>query len=218
MRRPARLERAGALTPRDRMWAAMRELRPVRPDFSVAEIMVLSTASRAGKADTTPLEQQTVMPYIEGLCKAEPPFVVPVPTARSLPACMRRFQLVRDVGVEAPRVDRDGSPTTEGIGQQQMWRAIRITLRDEEFDKHKLCAAASIEAHVVPASEARYYLRHLQAAGYVRLTQPCKKASKGKIAQAAKYQFVRSRDTGPRAPLITRDKTVIDGNTGQEFK
>ena len=45
MRRTARLERAGALTPRDRMWAAMRGFgargRPGARPFSVAEIMVL---------------------------------------------------------------------------------------------------------------------------------------------------------------------------------
>ncbi|MDP1674087.1 MAG: hypothetical protein Q8L65_13385, partial [Burkholderiales bacterium] len=58
MRRPARLERAGAMTPRDRMWAAIRDFGKGNT-FSVAEIMLLSEQ----RADT-------VLPYITGLTKA----------------------------------------------------------------------------------------------------------------------------------------------------
>ena len=57
MRRPATLERAGALTPRDRIWAAIRAFGTAGGIwFSVAEIMVLSEQ----RADT-------VLSYLTGL-------------------------------------------------------------------------------------------------------------------------------------------------------
>ena len=195
MRRPARLERAGAMTPRDRIWAAIRCFG-VTDHFSVAEVMVLS-------------EQRvdTVLSYMNSLVKAG---YLTTTLLQRRPACgprreFRRFALHRDVGVEAPRVDANGKTVTQGVGREQLWRAIRVL---KSFSCRELAAAASTEAHVVSSEEAKTYVKFLKRAGY--LSVQC--VGRGRFAQV--YRFVRSRDTGPRAPLVTRDKSVVDGNTG----
>lgn len=196
MRRPARLERAGALTPRDRIWAAIRDFG-VGNVFSVAEIMLLS----GQRADT-------VLPYVNGLVKAA--YVdknSPRPTKRP----RREFQwfsLVRDIGIEAPRVDANGKPVTQGRGRDQMWNAVRAT--KGEFGAHDLALAASTDEHAVAYQEAKTYARALEHAGYLQVTTP----STGGQGKERKYRFIKSRNTGPRAPMITKQKQVMDGNTG----
>lgn len=197
MRRPAKLERAGALTPRDRIWSAIRAFG--RDDhFSVAEIMVLSEQ----RADTT-------LSYMGGLEKAG--FITWVgarDAARPIHRPRREFRrlfLKHDVGVDAPRVGADGKAVTQGIGRDQIWRAVRVL---KTFDCNQLAAAASTEQHQVALDEVKTYVKFLTRAGY--LTQECKASG----PHPARYRFVRARDTGPRAPLVTRDKSVIDGNTG----
>lgn len=196
MRKPARLERAGALTPRDRIWAATRSFGRAE-SFSVAEIMVLAEQ----RADT-------VLTYLESLRKAgfvERSGEALRPTARPRRECAL-FWLERDVGVEAPRIDASGKPVTQGTGRDQMWRAMRVL---KSFDRRELAAAASTEQHPVALGEVKTYTCFLARAGYLQLDR------KGSGRTAARFRFVRSRDTGPRAPLITSKKEVMDGNTGQ---
>ena len=192
MRRPARLERAGALTPRDRIWAAIRGFG-IADQFSVAEVMLLAEQ----RADTA-------LSYLRGLVIAG--FII---AGSPRPLTQRRefmrFKLARDVGVEAPRVDANGKPVTQGIGREQLWRAMRIA---KNFDCRELAAAASTGEHPVSIEEAKTYVKFLTRAGYLQLM------NKVSGPFASRYRFIRSRDTGPRAPLVTRDKSVIDGNTG----
>lgn len=209
MRKPARLERLGALTPRDRIWAAVRCFGPGVP-FSVAEIMLLS-----GERSGAPLDFEdgqradTAIEYLRGLCRAgilaaEPERKVCRPLRE-----LRCYRLVRDLGVDAPRVDRNGKPVTQGIGRDQMWRSARVL---KEFDYRELAAAASTEQHVVSLQEAQTYYRFLKAGGYLRVAVPGVKGPDGK---PERVRFLRARDTGPRAPIVTRDKSVMDGNTGE---
>lgn len=200
MRKPAKLERAGALTPRDRIWAAVRVFGASlgNPWFSVAEIMVLSEQ----RADT-------VLTYLSGLDKAGfVELVLELHVQKLADKCrvLKHFRLKRDVGVEAPRVTADGKPVTQGIGRDQMWRAMRVL---KSFDWRDLAAAASTEQHQVSIEEARTYTHLLSRAGYLHLER------KGFGRTTSRYRFVRSRDSGPRAPLITAKKEVMDGNTGQ---
>ncbi len=196
MRRPARLERAGALTPRDRIWAAIRDFGPNHL-FSVAEIMLLSEQ----RADT-------VLPYINSLGIAG--YVEPA-TERPTNRPRREFQwfsLVRDVGVEAPRLDASGKPVTQGRGREQMWKAVRAT--KGEFGARELAVAASTDEHQVAWEEAKIYARALANAGYLTVTRE----SRGGKHQERLFRFNKSCNTGPRAPIITRDKEVMDANTG----
>lgn len=210
-RRPARLERAGALTPRDRMWAAIRALSGEpdvpgpfgeRTPFSPAEVIFI-----------TQLHPDTVDSYVRGLSKAEPRYIERVKAAEYLTHGRRRaelalYRLVRDVGVEAPRVTKGGKPVTDGIGGEQMWTAMRVM---REFDSLELAHAASTDQHQVKPETAKRYLQLLERAGYVAATSA---ATPGRGGAKARYRFNRAKNTGPRAPLITREKCVMDANTG----
>lgn len=195
-RRPAHIERAGALTPRDRIWAAIRALGD-GATFSGAEVSMLSE-----------VHVDTVMTYVAGLVAGG--YVEMSATRR--PAGKRNrppfalLSLVRDVGVEAPRVSKDGKPVTQGRGREQMWTTLRV-LRN--FNADELALAASTPEHVVSTEEAVYYVGALNKAGYLALTAPSKPGTK------ARFRFLRARNTGPRAPLIQRDKSVMDANTGE---
>lgn len=201
MRRPAVLERAGALTPRDRIWSAVRGFGE-GDAFSVAEIMLLSEQL----ADT-------VLPYVTGLVKAgylaEDTRAARRPAARPRREC-RRFRLVRDTGVRAPRVAGDGREVTQGIGREHMWNVLRRERGD--FSWRDLAHRASTPEHPIAEREARDYVRALRLAGYVQRTEP---ARRGMGRSPERLCFVPSRDTGPRAPLITARKQVVDGNTGR---
>jgi len=190
MRRPAHLERAGALTPRDRVWSAIRALG----EFSVADIMVLSEQ-----------RDDTALTYLRGLEKAG----IVKPADSSAYAArrreFRRFRLVRDVGAHAPRVDGDGKEVTQGIGRQQLWNAMRRVGGSFGWRDLMLSCTAG---HRPAESEAKAYVRLLARAGYLGIDRPWTSHREGR------YQFIRARDTGPRAPIVTRAKQVMDANTG----
>jgi hypothetical protein len=199
VRRPARLERAGALTPRDRIWAAIRMFGRDHV-FSVAELLLLSEQ----RADT-------VLTYLRGLERAG--FVRPGAPQGTPPALKRRrefrhFALVRDVGVDAPRVNGEGRPVEQGSGREQMWRAMKAL---RTFDYRELAAAASTERHQVSPDEAQTYCRFLRLGGYLLRESHAKYGTNG---TAERLRFIRSRNTGPRAPLVTAEKCVMDGNSG----
>jgi hypothetical protein len=180
------------------VWAAIRCFGKDHV-FSVAEIMLLS-----GQRDDTALT------YLRGLEKAG--FVKALgceTSALRRRREMRRFHLVRDVGVDAPRVTGEGEPVEQGSGRNQMWQAVKVL---KEFDYRALAAAASTEKHPVSPEEAQTYCRHLKLGGYLGVTRPAAYGTKG---TSARYRFLRARNTGPRAPLISRQKEVIDANTGQ---
>lgn len=206
MRRPARLERAGALTPRDRIWAAIRGCADLVSRFSVADIMVMS-AERNSSSDLVTLREDSVATYLTGLHKAGY-LGAAYPTGNEIPPklrCLRSYQLIRDVGVEAPAVGADGRPTRDGRDRQQMWTVARKY--KGAFDRRMLAHDASVEGLVISDEQAKFFCRHLERAGYLQ-------AGAKKPRVFTRYHFVRSRDSGPRAPVIGRDLSVLDGNSG----
>lgn len=203
MRRPARLELSGALTPRDRIWSVIRQFGP-GATWSVAEVSLLS-------------EQRvdTVLPYVRGLVAAgyllaHDRVMATAPTRELL-----QFHLVRDIGAIAPRVTHDGKPVTQGRGREQLWRAMRILKR---FSWRELQNAASTEEHVVAPAEAKTYITFLARAGYLSQTKPARGAGADGLRAPAVYVFNPSMNTGPRAPMVTKTKTVFDANTGREIQ
>jgi hypothetical protein len=200
-RKYARLERAGALSIRDRIWAAIRALDApgdgdVRNGFSPCEVANLSAQ-----------HIDTVLAYFKGLAAA----AIVSPMRGQRPAARPRvdftlYWLARDAGVEAPRVNSEGKPVKAGQGRERMWLALRA-LRD--FNAHELALTASTPEHPVAVGEAQDYLVFLKRAGYVVAT-----AASGARRQAC-YRFMKTRNTGPRAPLVGRDKSVMDQNTGE---
>lgn len=107
-----------------------------------------------------------------------------------------RWRLVKDIGHEAPKVRKDGTPVTQGDGRKNMWEAMRIM---RTFTPRELAVAASLPDCLVKESTAADYAKHLCHAGYLR------KTTDG-------YMFLPAAYTGPLAPMVQRTKRVWDPN------
>jgi hypothetical protein len=216
-RKAARLERVGALTPRDRMWSAIRALgvsadpSPQLTPFSSADVTFLANHRLPAENH---VHIDSVITYLLGLSRAAPPYVKLIEGER--PAGRRRealalYHLVRDVGVDAPRVTDEGRPVNDGACRDQLWGAIKAL---REFDRVELLAAASTPESAIRPDTARRYLYHLELAGYLRVAKDCVRG-KGGVRSAIRYRFNRSMNSGPRAPIVCQDKSVMDANTGK---
>lgn len=114
------------------------------------------------------------------------------------------YALIRDVGVEAPRVRRDG--TTPPIpGREQLWRTLKIV---GDFTAAELADAASTPSTPIERTTAAEYCQFLHRGGYLHVTR---QASPG---IATRFRLVPGRWTGPQAPMIQRTKQLFDPNTG----
>lgn len=112
------------------------------------------------------------------------------------------YILLRDNGIEAPRVRKDGSEVTQGGGNEAIWGAISVL---DTFNSHTLTDLSG-----AALSTVKQYCKFLEHAGYLTVI------TKGKGGSAAStYRTVKSRITGPRAPMITRLKAVYDPNMHQ---
>ena len=101
----------------------------------------------------------------------------------------------------APRLRRDGTPSRDWRGQQQLWNAMR---KLKSFDWHELAAVASTPECPVAPGTAQRYVGLLHRAGYLQKVQPAR------AGRRARWKL--RLDTGPRAPRVVR--AVHDPNTG----
>lgn len=112
------------------------------------------------------------------------------------------YQILRDPGVEAPRVRPDGTPVTMGQGREALWRTLRIlgvcTLRE-------LVATASTAEWTIAEAEARDYCDRLTRVGIL---------TRERGPGGTCYRLPPTRYSGPRPPRIRRTKEVYDPNTG----
>lgn len=115
------------------------------------------------------------------------------------------FQLVRDVGAEAPQVRLDGTPSQQGRGTEAMWRTLRML---DDINATELAMYASTAAPTSIAT-AKNYLKWLNWAGYLTVVTP---AQPGK---QARYCLAPRMYTVPIAPMIQRQGQVFDPNTGK---
>ncbi|WP_035061224.1 hypothetical protein [Andreprevotia chitinilytica] len=186
MRKPVHLERPGGKGPRQRLWEQMRKLR----EFTMDDLSF-----------KTNIDGESIRKYIQGLVKAG--YLEKPPVERFAPST---YLLVRDNGVEAPRVDRTGRAVNTGLHREQMWRTMRI-IRD--FTASELAAQASTEQVPVSLITARKYLHALALAGYLREITPAHGPAAGR------YALTPSRYTGPRPPIVQRTQAVYDPNEGR---
>jgi len=170
---------------RDGVWAAIRK-RCGAP-FSIADIH-----------GDTDIPRATIRDYLSCLKAAG---IVNVKTGNPAKFQTVEWRLIRDPGADAPRVRQNGEAVTQGLGNQALWRTIKIL---GSFTPAELALAASTKAVAVKASAAQDYLKYMLRAGYVRRTAP---------RPAIRYSFVRSRDPGPLPPQIQRVKQVFDPNS-----
>ena len=173
----------GVLSTREKLWRAMRELKSFRvPDL----------ARRAG----VDRSKYNVGDYLRGLLNAGIVTVLEAPRKIGEPAT---YVLAKDMGVDAPRVRRDGTLLAEPA-QQAMWRAMRVL---REFAPRDLVANAAMAGIALKRHTAATYCTWLARGGYLR--SPKKRGEP--------YRLVK--DTGPRAPQILHLKQLFDANTGK---
>lgn len=180
------MDKLNGIDSREAIWA---EIRKRRDSFTVRDLHLSTT-----------MKMESVREYVTGLVnagyveekedggglKAKVPFKTPAVI----------YTLVRDVGIEAPRVRKDGTPVTQGQGTANMWRTMRII---GTFSARELAVSASTETCIISESTAKSYVSHLCQAGYL-------------VQVKGIYRFVPSMHTGPKPPMIQRVKRVWDQN------
>ncbi|MBD5416989.1 MAG: hypothetical protein HDR50_04880 [Desulfovibrio sp.] len=182
-RKAVTLAPAGVLSTREKLWRAMRELKTFRvPDL----------ARRAG----VDRSKYSVSDYLRGLLHAG---IIRVAAWPGRIGEHATYTLVQDMGVEAPRVRRDGSVVPEPA-QQAMWRAMRVL---REFSARDLVANAAMAGFTLKMATAASYCTWLARGGYLRSPQK----------RGEPYRLVK--DTGPKAPQILHVKQLYDPNTGK---
>lgn len=139
------------------------------------------------------LQASTIRDYLNGLEKAG--YLSVVRTGKHLDPA--RYTLIKDTGHEAPRVRKDGTPVTQGIGRQQMWNAMRVLKTFRPID---LAFNSSTDDHRVAENEATTYCSILCKAGYLAAMKD------------GNYFLIPSMWTGPYPPQIQRTKQVYDPN------
>lgn len=196
MRKPAILELSGGKSQRQRVWEAIRGFAGVVDGtFTAADL------SRQSKVETDPVRE-----YLKGLAAGGYVRIINPEASRSGGRCVQNvFELTRDNGVEAPRVRRDGTPVTQGRGTEAMWSAMTV------LDSFNYWLIAEL-AQVKPATACNYCLA-LGKAGYLDVITPGKGKGKGGIATV--WVVAALHRQKPRAPMITRLKSIYDPNIHQ---
>ena len=194
-RKPAVLELVGGKGPRQRIWDAIRRWK--KGAFAVVDVC-------PGDVPT-----DTARTYVRSLAAGG--YITPAKTRAGTTERhqIKQWTLTRDVGVEAPRLRRDGAEVTTGLAQEQMWRTIRTLKTD--VSPRELAAHASTASASVAEAAAKDYLRHLALAGY--MTVPKRGHGVGAGGVQSRYRLVK--DTGPRPPMICRTKSIYDPNLGK---
>jgi len=192
---------ATKVTGRDAIWLAIRELK----QFTYADIVIKTSEN-----------EYTVRTYLQGLNHAEYIKVIGKDhrddntQGIEKPPTRRRanlYKLINDIGIDAPRVRKDGTPVTQGQAREQMWRTIKII---GEFNYTELAANASTETCLVAPHDAKSYIGNLHKAGYLHITTKA-----GRHTGLARYRLLPSKNTGPKPPKVQRVKNIYDPNLGK---
>ena len=177
------LELSGMMTDREKLWQAIRHLR----SFTTLELAV---ASKVDRASSKP-KDYIVSLVRAGIVRCEP---------QICPGTFARYELVRDTGVDAPRVRKDGSLLPDS-GQSRMWAAMKVL---RVFSVRELAVNASLPEAPVLESTARAYCKWLVRGRYLVILAG---QAKGDVTR---YRF--ARDTGARAPQVLGVKQLYDPN------
>lgn len=185
-RKPAQLELIGGKPPRQRVWEQLRKLRLRFRIYDVARL--------------AEVDDETVKSYVQSLVAGG--YVVRLTDELFTEA---DYQLIKDQGIEAPRLTRDGKPVTQGLGQEAMWRCLRML---GAMDARQLAMHASSSGVEVKPAAARRYVQMLKKAGYLEVVDPCNR----RLKKMETLRLISRMDSGPRPPQIQNVKTVYDPN------
>ncbi|MDR5803428.1 hypothetical protein [Caballeronia sp. LZ001] len=195
-RKPAHIELAGGKGPRQRVWEA---IRGQQDDFCAHSVVRLAD-----------IDKSTVQTYLQALERGG--IIEPLGERKAI-GDRKHYRLVRNTGIEAPRLDRSGRPVTNSRGNENMWRTMRIM---GEFCPRELALRASTPDVVVAEAAAKAYVKCLAQAGYLTVVDSGHPFIRGKGAKQARYRFCSpSSYTGPRPPMIQRKRSVYDPNLGR---
>ena len=164
----------------------------------------------AGKTD---LDPQVVIPYLKRLQLAKIIKITGIEGKRELeehgvylpraPYC--QFVFAKDYGRVAPRLTNQGQ-VLEGVPiNQQMWNVIRVHRVVDCFDLESMSACT--------VQTARSYLKALHKASYLAIDEKVRGA--GAHRTSFRYRLMPGMNTGPRAPMVMRIKSIYDPNTNQ---
>ena len=178
---------------REAVWAAIR----ARGLFTIAELI-----------HDTGLSDDSVRDYVNGFARAGYLERLPAASCGKGHIAHACWRLAQDVGIEAPRVTRDGAEVTTHRAREQLWRTMKMLT---EFDKRELAIHASTAAHPVAERGVEHYLCHLHRAGFLHCVRPPKRGV------PARYRLLPSRKSGSRAPIVRAAGGVYDPNTGMSY-
>jgi hypothetical protein len=198
-KKPAHL--AGPVSAEQRIWNAIRARHALGKRFTRADVEFDSKVNG-----------RTVKAYFERLVAGG--FLRPekrLPRSSTCPHfTWARYTLVRDVGLQAPRLRRDGTEATLGAARERMWQAVRILRGFNALDVQLAVNAAG--GKPVPLASAKTYLQQLARGGYLKVTQ---KARSGMGRSLARYCLLPSMNTGPRSPVAQKSRAIYDPNLGE---
>jgi len=196
-RQPAQHEIKGGKSPRQKVW---EQMRTNADRFTQVQIV------RGCK-----VSEDTVKDYVKALLKAG--FIAVIDSEPVGTMCKRNvYSLIKDNGIEAPRVSKNGVVVTHGGVNEAMWGTLRRVLKGQTFNYRELASFSSTNSQEVSEETAKSYVFMLAGAKYLECVKP---AVLGRRAQPARYRFRPEMDTGSRAPMIQRTKQVYDPNRNQ---
>ena len=191
-RRKPLVRPVGHLTARDAVWQVLRAHHRSDPDAG------LTAAQIVEKSRTTRDVAREFLKLLvaAGIAEKRPGDPVPTPTPAT-------YRLVRDLGVETPRIRADGTLDQTPTDQERMWAAIKALGAFTWTDVQLATGIANVQT-------IRSYLVHLARAGYFATIE------KGGARRPTRWRLLPSRNTGPRPPAIRRGKAVFDPNLGRQ--
>lgn len=178
-RRPADVPQVG----RQEIWTAIRTFEG---PFTFEQLLDVSRANRATAKD-----------YLRCLAAGR---VISASEDSS-------FNLIKDCGFHAPRLNRQGQPVTQGVSVENMWRSMRMM---PQFSWRDIAVHSTTETVTVSGETAKSYCYMLLKCGYLRVMQ--KADVRGRLAV---YKLIRN--TGPQPPQVQRVKQIFDPNTREVF-
>lgn len=182
--------------PRQAVWAEIRKLRL----FTVSQLLREPTVGLDASSVTYYVRSLEAAGYVRCLDAHQP-----TENQRNRKRLvLRTYELVRDNGIDAPRVRIDGSHLG-ATAQERMWKVIRIL---SEFSAAEVAATASTEESPVSLIVAKSYIGHLYKAGYIKMIQPPRFFP----SALARYRFLTAKFSGPKPPMVQRDKSIYDPN------
>lgn len=186
-RKPAHiLAKAGHHSPRQMIWQTI----PRYGEFTVSGIVAVLD----GKVSTNQVQEYLRALVNGGFLNARRPVKSFLPYI---------YTLINDVGVDAPKIRKDGSEVTQGKGRQTMYSAMRILV---EFSIKDLLIQGEVAGLKIAKAEAQHYCRYLEKAGYIiPLTG----------GKPQRWLYNQASYKGHAAPLIQRVRQVFDPNINQ---